>query len=398
MESRMAGLAVAGVSKTFGGTRVLSDVSLDVVDGEFLTLVGGSGCGKSTLLRVIAGLEPQDAGSVSIGGRAVDHLRPKQRNVAMVFQSYALYPHMTVSENIAMPLVMARLSFAERLPLLGPLFPRRRGVMRAIAAEVEATARQLRIEMLLGRKPAQLSGGQRQRVALGRAMVRRPDVFLMDEPLSNLDAKLRVHMRAELADLHRRLGATFVYVTHDQVEAMTMSDRVALMDEGRIVQLGRPEDLYHDPADLRVARFIGSPAMNVLTGRATAAGVEAGGALLPLAVDLGVGTGVQVGLRPETLSLEPAPGAPAIAARLGTVENLGAEAILHFETVAEPAAPLVVRAGLEPWLRARASGRLAGVVRIGVDPARALVFDGAGRRVPAAAMVDGADALVAGAA
>jgi multiple sugar transport system ATP-binding protein len=226
---------------------VLKAVSLDVRDGEFLTLVGSSGCGKSTILRVIAGLESQDTGAVRIAGRSVDHLRPKQRNVAMVFQSYALYPHMSVKDNIAMPLIMQRLRLAERLPVIGRLSPRRAGVVEEIDGEVSAVARQLQIEQLLARKPSQLSGGQRQRVALGRAMVRRPDVFLMDEPLSNLDAKLRVHMRTELTDLHRRLGVTFVYVTHDQVEAMTMSDRVALMDEGRIVQLGAPADLYHDP-------------------------------------------------------------------------------------------------------------------------------------------------------
>jgi multiple sugar transport system ATP-binding protein len=393
----VAGLAISNVSKAFGATRVLDDVSLDVADGEFLTLVGASGCGKSTMLRVIAGLEPQDSGSVAIGGRHVDHLRPKQRNVAMVFQSYALYPHMTVEANIAMPLAMRRLRLVERLPLLGLLSPRRRAVMRGIRAEVEAVARQLRIEPLLGRKPAQLSGGQRQRVALGRAMVRRPDVFLMDEPLSNLDAKLRVHMRAELAELHRRLGVTFVYVTHDQVEAMTMSDRVALMDEGRIVQLGRPEDLYHDPADLRVARFIGSPAVNVLEGRASRDGVAAAGALLPVAVDVAEGAPVRLGLRPETLTLDPPHGAPCIAARLGAVENLGAEAILHFAAAHDPETQVVVRAPLEPWLRARAAGHLDGVARIGVDPARAFVFDAQGRRVPAVAMRD-AGALVAGAA
>ncbi|MGL6212044.1 MAG: ABC transporter ATP-binding protein, partial [Paracoccaceae bacterium] len=249
----MSHLELSGISKTFGTTRVLNDVSLSVKDGEFLTLVGASGCGKSTVLRVIAGLEPQDAGSVQIGGRSVDHLRPKQRNVAMVFQSYALYPHMTVAQNMSMPLVMQRMSLAQRLPGLGRLMPGRAAAMAGIAAEVDAVSRQLQIEALLGRKPAQLSGGQRQRVALGRAMVRHPDVFLMDEPLSNLDAKLRVHMRAELTELHRRLGVTFIYVTHDQVEAMTMSDRVALMDEGRIVHLGTPSELYHNPSDLRVA-------------------------------------------------------------------------------------------------------------------------------------------------
>jgi multiple sugar transport system ATP-binding protein len=201
---------------------VLEDVDLTVEPGEFLTLVGPSGCGKSTLLRIIAGLEAADRGSVAIGGRTVDLLPPDQRDVAMVFQSYALYPHMTVAGNMATPLEMRRLTLAERLPLVRLLSPRRPRVMRGIMAELRAVAETLQIADLLDRKPARLSGGQRQRVALGRAMVRRPRVFLMDEPLSNLDAALRVHMRSELAELHARLGITFIYVTHDQVEAMTM--------------------------------------------------------------------------------------------------------------------------------------------------------------------------------
>src|SRR5215211_2630605 len=206
----MASVELSGITKAFGDTSVLKGIDLSIKDGEFLTLVGPSGCGKSTLIRIIAGLEAQDDGSISIGSAPVDHLRPHERRVAMVFQSYALYPHMTVSENIALPLVMSRLRLWERIPLLRLFSTRRRTVMREVEREVEVIAAQLHLEGLLGRRPAQLSGGQRQRVALGRAMVRRPDVFLMDEPLSNLDAKLRVHMRSELADLHGRLGATFV--------------------------------------------------------------------------------------------------------------------------------------------------------------------------------------------
>src|SRR5581483_7086015 len=216
----MAGLSLRGVTKSFGNVPVLAPLDLDIADGEFLTLVGPSGCGKSTLLRIIAGLEPQSGGSVSIGGNGVDHLRPHERKVAMVFQNYALYPHMTVFDNIALPLTMARLSLLERLPLLRLFSPRRRGIVEGIVRDVRSVAEQLRIEKYFDRKPGQLSGGQRQRVALGRAMVRHPDVFLMDEPLSNLDAKLRVHMRSELAELHSRLGVTMIYVTHDQVEAM----------------------------------------------------------------------------------------------------------------------------------------------------------------------------------
>ncbi len=377
----MAKLELSKVSKTFGTTHVLRDVSLDVHDGEFLTLVGASGCGKSTILRVIAGLEPQDSGSVRIGGREVDHLRPKQRNVAMVFQSYALYPHMTVAENMAMPLVMQRLGLVERLPLIGRLSPNRRRVMTEIAAEVDAVAQQLQIEALLKRKPAQLSGGQRQRVALGRSMVRHPDVFLMDEPLSNLDAKLRVHMRSELTDLHRRLSVTFIYVTHDQVEAMTMSDRVALMDEGRIVQLGTPSDLYHNPNDLRVARFIGSPQINIVSGTTAGNGIQAADALLPIPHTLPRGQVVSVGLRPEALSLEPAAGRPQLSARLGHSENLGAEVFLHF-VLNDSGATVVLRATLDAYEKHKS--RFDGSVALTVDSARALVFDAAGHRVDGA--------------
>jgi len=379
----MASLSIDRVTKTFGHQTVLKDVSLDVRDGEFLTLVGASGCGKSTILRVIAGLEPQDTGSILIDGGRVDHLRPKQRNVAMVFQSYALYPHMSVADNIAMPLVMQRLRLAERLPLVGRLSPRRGRVMAGVKGEVEAVARQLQIDQLLARRPAQLSGGQRQRVALGRAMVRHPQVFLMDEPLSNLDAKLRVHMRAELTELHRRLGSTFIYVTHDQVEAMTMSDRVALMDEGRIIQLGTPNELYHDPLDLRVARFIGSPGVNVLPGLVLASGaVEVCGVKLPVEVEAKEGSIVDVGLRPETLSLDAHhPGCPRLAARLQSVENLGAEVFLRFIIEAGPAEPVILRASLESYERGRHHGSLDGVVQVSVDTQRATVFDAEGRRI-----------------
>ncbi len=380
----MSNLELSGISKTFGATRVLNDVSLSVREGEFLTLVGASGCGKSTVLRVIAGLEPQDAGTVQIGGRRVDHLRPKQRNVAMVFQSYALYPHMSVAENMAMPLVMQRLNLAERLPLLGRLMPRRGRLMTEIAAEVDTVARQLQIETLLARKPAQLSGGQRQRVALGRSMVRHPDVFLMDEPLSNLDAKLRVHMRTELTELHRRLGVTFIYVTHDQVEAMTMSDRVALMDEGRIVQLGTPAELYHNPSDLRVARFIGSPQINILSGTTAGEGVAVADAMLQIPVTVPRGHVVSVGLRAEALSLDAVVGRAKITAKLGHVENLGAEVFLHF-VLPDTGAPLVLRATLDAYEAHR--GKLDRPVAITVDTSRALVFDVEGHRVDGPARV-----------
>jgi multiple sugar transport system ATP-binding protein len=337
----MAAVGFSAVSKSFGPTPVLCDVSLDVADGEFMTFVGPSGCGKTTLLRILAGLETQDYGEVRIGDRVVDDLPPKQRDIAMVFQSYALYPYMSVAENMGLPLTMRRLSPLQRLPLVGRFIGDATAISRAIAAEVEKTAAALGIERLLPRLPGQLSGGQRQRVALGRAMVRHPSAFLMDEPLSNLDAKLRVQARTEISELHRRIGGTFVYVTHDQVEAMTMSDRVAVMMEGRILQVGAPRQVYATPADLRVAEFIGSPKMNVLDGT-----VDEGGRVVVLGAALGPafaaapGDKVAVGIRPEDLGL----GAKGHAARVRHVEHLGAEILVHVQ-VPGLDAPLIARSG-----------------------------------------------------
>jgi multiple sugar transport system ATP-binding protein len=351
----VASLTLDSIEKSFDGTAVLRGISLDVADGEFLTLVGPSGCGKSTLIRIIAGLESQDRGTVAIGGASVDHLRPHERRVAMVFQSYALYPHMSVGANIALPLVMARLRLWERLPLLRLLSRRRRGVLRGVEDEVRAVARQLHIDNLLARRPGQLSGGQRQRVALGRAMVRQPAVFLMDEPLSNLDAKLRVHMRSELADLHQRLGATFVYVTHDQVEAMTMSDRIAMMELGQILQLGTPSELYERPLNVKVAAFIGSPSINLLPARVLERGaVELFGQRLPLAVGLPAGSRITVGLRPEAIGLERGQAASEACSRapatLHRKENLGPEFILHLEALGPEPSSIVARVPAGPDL------------------------------------------------
>src|SRR5882757_790899 len=251
----MSEISIRHIAKSFGAVSVLRGVSLEIEDGEFMTLLGPSGCGKSTLLRILAGLEHQDAGSVAIGGRTVDGVRPKRRDVAMVFQSYALYPHMTVGKNIALPLMMRRLSSWQRLPFIGRLLPGTAGARAEIEAAVLTTAKALGIDHLIHRKPGQLSGGQRQRVAVGRAMVRRPSVFLMDEPLSNLDAKLRVQMRAEIRTLQRELGVTTVYVTHDQSEAMTMGDRVAVMRKGVLQQVAAPHALYDDPDSLFVGAF-----------------------------------------------------------------------------------------------------------------------------------------------
>jgi multiple sugar transport system ATP-binding protein len=377
------GISIANIVKAFGSTRVLCGVSIDVREGEFLSLVGPSGCGKSTLLRIIAGLEWQDSGSIAIAGNRVDALPPRERNIAMVFQNYALYPHMTAGENIATPLVMDGLSLFERLPLLGRLSLRRAAIAARIAEDVERVARQLHIEALLDRKPGQLSGGQRQRVALARAMVRQPAAFLMDEPLSNLDAKLRVHMRDELSELHKRLGATFVYVTHDQVEAMTMSDRVALMDGGRVLQLGTPTELYERPCSLTVAQFIGSPTINTLPVTSdTQGGLHFAGMRLGIDVPLGQ-CAAKMALRPEAIRLSAgnsAPGRIRLSGRLRRVEHHGAERIGH----------LILEVGEERAIQFRlpaedARGLEEGqAVDVCFHPQDAHLFDAAGIRVEAA--------------
>ena len=381
-DNEVASVALQSIGKSFAGVPVLRDISLDVADGEFLTLVGASGCGKSTLIRIIAGLEPQSTGSVLIGGVPVDHLRPHERHVAMVFQSYALYPHMKVFANIALPLVMSRLRLAERLPLLRLLSPRRRNVMAGIADEVHAVAKQLQIDGLLDRRPSQLSGGQRQRVALGRAMVREPAAFLMDEPLSNLDAKLRVHMRSELAELHARIGTTFVYVTHDQVEAMTMSDRVAMMDNGEILQLGRPGDLYARPANVRVAQFIGTPAINLLPAKANIDGlVELFGQQVSVRAGRSPGSALTLGIRPESLTPAPAgtarPGMHVLAGRLRRSENIGAGHNLHVDLGA-PAHGSVTCAVAAPLEAFACDGS---ELALQFAPAACHVFDADGERM-----------------
>src|SRR3954463_11712221 len=262
-EGLMAGVSFREVVKTFGKTRVLHGISLDITDGEFVVLVGPSGCGKSTLLRMLAGLEDITGGTIALDGRVVNDVDSKDRDIAMVFQSYALYPHMTVRDNMGFSLKL------------------RNEKQALIDQRVATAAKILNLEPYLERHPRQLSGGQRQRVAMGRAIVRDPKVFLFDEPLSNLDAKLRVAMRSEIKALHLRLRTTTVYVTHDQIEAMTMADRIAVMNEGRIEQLGEPLELYDHPANLFVAQFIGSPAMNIFDGMVRADAVEALGSRWP---------------------------------------------------------------------------------------------------------------------
>ena len=359
----MATLAISNLTKTFGRDSVVDDVSVDVADGEFIVLVGPSGCGKSTTLRMIAGLEGIDGGTISIGGRVVNDLHPADRDIAMVFQSYALYPHMSVYENIAYGL-------------------KRRNVPRArIAERVASVAAMLKLDELLKRRPAQLSGGQRQRVALGRAIVREPEVFLMDEPLSNLDAKLRVEMRAELTQLHARLGVTTVYVTHDQVEAMTMGSRIVVMNAGRIEQVGTPLEVYARPASLFVARFLGLPEINTITGRIGAGGrFEATDVAIALDDAVVPPSGeVVLGLRPQALWGSLGDGEAGLAlgeAEVLAVEHHGPES---YAAVRLGTTPLTVR--IAPGGEIRAGSR----VRILADTASPHFFSPAtGRRIEGA--------------
>jgi len=361
----MAPIRLEGVSKVYPGGHIgLQHLDLAVADRELVVLVGPSGCGKSTTLRLIAGLESPTAGRVLIGDRDVTALPPHERDVAMVFQTYALYPHKTVRENLAFPLRMRRLPALE------------------VAARVTRVATVLGIEPLLGHKPRQLSGGQRQRVALGRAMVREPLVFLLDEPLSNLDARLRVRTRAELARLHRGLGATMVYVTHDQEEAMTLGDRVAVLDGGALLQVGPPMELYRQPANVFVAAFIGSPAMNLLTGqlRTDDGDVAFTGAGLRLLLGRTLArshTGaVTVGIRPPDIALVP-PGDGDAMGRVDVVESLGHDAVAHVR-LADPRAHEALRV-LGP-----AEGTVEGAeVGLQLRRDRLLFFDPqSGRRIP----------------
>jgi multiple sugar transport system ATP-binding protein len=373
----MAQLSLSNLTKSYGQTPVLRDVSLEIAHGEFLTLLGPSGCGKSTLLRIMAGLEVQDSGSLAIGGRNVDGERPRARDVAMVFQSYALYPHMTVAANMALPLRMRRLSVWQRLPLVGRFLPGTRRTGTEIEAVVGDTANALGIGHLLARKPGQLSGGQRQRVAVGRAMVRDPAVFLMDEPLSNLDAKLRVQMRTEIKELHRRLGVTFVYVTHDQSEAMTLSDRVAVMLEGRLLQVARPQDIYADPADRRVAEFVGSPKINMLKATARDRGhIEIAGMTVPLATEQPAGTALTLGIRPEAFQLASRDRPGIFRGRIHLIEHLGSDLFVHLDIAGEEE-PLIARLPVEHLSNANPGDLL----ELTVPTERLLVFDEAGRRL-----------------
>lgn len=372
----MSGINLTSITKDYGDTPVLKGIDLDIRDGEFLALVGPSGCGKSTLLRIIAGLEDQTSGDVQIGARAVNRVRACKRDLAMVFQSYALYPHLTVRENMHTPLKLRDLGFWERMPILGRFMPGHASKMQALTSAVEETAQTLKLEHLLDRKPGQLSGGQRQRVALGRAMVRQPAAFLMDEPLSNLDAALRVHMRAELAELHRSLGTTFVYVTHDQAEALTMSDRLAVMMDGRIIQLGTPDEIYKNPRDRRVAEFIGSPKINLMPGEVDNTGsVVVYGSQQSIRVPPN-GVQISVGIRPEHFEVVNDDETGSWPFIVTHKENLGSDFFLHGHlngseqrVIARVTPEQVTKISVDTTIRLRAMSD------------KTMVFDEHGRRV-----------------
>ncbi|MCC5976018.1 MAG: sn-glycerol-3-phosphate ABC transporter ATP-binding protein UgpC [Rubellimicrobium sp.] len=365
----MGEVRLSGVRKSFGPVSVIEGIDLDIAEGEFVAFVGPSGSGKSTLLRMIAGLETVSAGDILIGGQNVTFAEPGDRGIAMVFQSYALYPHMNVFENIAFNLRLSRLPRPE------------------VEARVRDAARILRLDALLDRSPAQLSGGQRQRVAIGRAIVRKPRVFLFDEPLSNLDAALRVQMRLEIERLHRELGTTMIYVTHDQVEAMTLADRIVALDQGRVQQVGPPLEMYAHPANRFVAGFIGSPTMNFLPARVAAvtdgqARLEATG-MTPFHRPLAgarAGDSVTLGIRPEALRLGPADAAgddgPALQARVETVERLGNITFVYLDPGAGDLLTLQIMGDL-----ALANGD---TVRAIADADSIHVFDDKGRSMTAA--------------
>jgi ABC-type sugar transport system ATPase subunit len=345
----MTDVVIRGLSKSFGSNRVLKSLDLRVPSRQFVTLLGPSGCGKTTLLRLIAGLEKSTEGEIRFGERRVDTLAPGERNIAMVFQSYALYPTMTVARNIGYGLEVRRVAKPERQERVG------------------AVARVLEILHLLARKPKALSGGQRQRVALGRAMVRQPDIFLMDEPLSNLDAKLRAAMRGELRRFHLDLGTTTIYVTHDQLEAMTMSDLVVVMNEGVVQQIGTPEQVYARPANLFVAGFIGTPPMNLIPARVEGGVLRVAGAALPVAVPPGAPADLILGIRPQDLSLARRGDPGTIPGKVWMVELIGSERLIEME-----AAP---KLRITAEVRASEHAAIDEDIAFRPDPAQLHLFD-----------------------
>jgi lactose/L-arabinose transport system ATP-binding protein len=360
----MSDLKLRNVRKSFGALEVIKGVDLDVASREFVVFVGPSGCGKSTLLRMIAGLEEVTSGDIDIGGQRVNDIDPSKRGIAMVFQTYALYPHMSVRENMGFALRFAGVPKAE------------------IARQVDEAARILELEPLMDRRPKELSGGQRQRVAIGRAIVRHPQVFLFDEPLSNLDAELRVHMRVEIARLHKELGVTMIYVTHDQVEAMTLADKIVVLNQGQIAQVGAPLKLYEDPDNIFVAGFIGSPKMNFM--KAEVIGTAAGSMTLEL-VNQGrvkltmpvagpvpaAGTPITIGVRPEHFGASSA-GDVDLTVSIDLAEHLGATSYVYANVRGES---LIIE-----WNATDAEAK-AGAITVSIPASRAYAFDAAGNRL-----------------
>ncbi len=356
----MANVAIRDVRKSFGPVSIIKGVDVDIQDGEFVILVGPSGCGKSTLLRMIAGLEDISGGDISIGSRVVNDVPPKDRDIAMVFQNYALYPHMTVAENMAFSLKLKGVPGPEQKKRVGD------------------AAASLGLTPLLDRYPRQLSGGQRQRVAMGRAIVRDPQVFLFDEPLSNLDAKLRVAMRAEIKELHQRLKTTTIYVTHDQIEAMTMADKIVVMHDGIVEQIGAPLELYDRPANRFVAGFIGSPAMNFIDGQLSEGGIVLpSGAVLPLDArpNLSNGAKLTYGIRPEHLQLAPAGTHGAIPATVSVLEPTGSDTTLLVKAEG---------GGMTVVLRERVALKPGEAVALKPTAGQVHLFDAQGKRIASA--------------
>ncbi len=372
----MGTISLKNISKSFGSTQVLNNLNVDINDGEFLTLVGPSGCGKSTLLRIIAGLEQQTSGDVLIDNKNVNRVRASERDLAMVFQSYALYPHLTVRKNLETPLRLRDYNAFERLPLIGNFSPSKKEKTESINQLVNKTSDTLKISELLDRKPGQLSGGQRQRVALGRAMVREPVAFLMDEPLSNLDAALRVHMRSELSELHNSLKTTFVYVTHDQAEALTMSSRMAVMIDGNLLQLDTPQEVYDNPSSLSVAQFVGSPKINIFKGTS-----DSSGTVSFLNVNLKrksseSNTDLHIGIRPEHLEITNESNENSFSGTVAYRENLGSDIFFHVN-IEDGSNKIIVR-GLPQFTHQISNGSSVNIKRVSD---KALLFNQAGMRV-----------------
>ncbi|MEP7454214.1 ABC transporter ATP-binding protein [Phyllobacterium sp. SB3] len=373
----MSAFALRNISKSYGANRILNDVSIEAEEGEFIALVGPSGCGKSTLLRIAAGLDHGDTGSIWMGEREITADHPADRNVAMVFQSYALYPHLTAAQNIAVPLTMRNLSLLQRVPFVGRFVSGRAAAQAAIKQQVFTTATSLQIDHLLDRKPGQMSGGQRQRVALARALVRQPGVFLMDEPLSNLDANLRIHTRTEIVDLHRRAGVPTIYVTHDQSEALSMADRVAVMMGGKVLQFDSPSRIYDDPRHIEVAKFVGSPRINIINAVTSDNGtIFLGGKPVLEGVTGPVGTSVHLGIRSERIKLR-SPSSKGIAATVSRLEFLGSEVLVTARAAGRDEG-LIVKAAPADVAHLGAGSP----VILQIDKGACLVFGQDGLRVP----------------